>query len=199
MARAGSMSSSSDKLRSRFETLLGRESRPHALDADEKADWAAATADVRPLGDEAKRARSAPERRSFTPKSGAPVAAAPVANRPIGQGLDKGTDRKLRRGALPIEGRIDLHGMTAQRARSALAHYLHAAQSRGARCVLVITGKGARTGTDDFGRPQAGILRSALPEWLAAPDIAPMVVAWREAQPKDGGSGASYVLVRRRR
>lgn len=200
MVRAGFMSSSSDK----FAALLGRDGRPRGLEQDELADWAAATADVRPRGGPQKLPQKIkqPIARPHRPSAGMPAMRVPVragAHRPNGGGLDKGTDRRLRRGELPIEGRLDLHGMTAATAEKALAAYLTNAQARGLRCILVITGKGARTGMDDFGRPRAGILRTAFAEWLACPPFAPLVVAWRPAQPKDGGAGAHYVLLRRNR
>lgn len=118
-------------------------------------------------------------------------------------GLDRRTAEKLRRGKLEIEGWIDLHGMTRAEAHRQLRHYLTAAHIRGLRCVLVITGKGsAPHKTDDapfMGTERRGILREAVPEWLRAPDLAHLVIDFRHAQRKDGGSGAFYVLLRRQR
>ncbi|PWC32240.1 Smr/MutS family protein [Azospirillum sp. TSO35-2] len=105
--------------------------------------------------------------------------------------IDRRTGDRFRRGELSIDGRIDLHGMTQAQAHHALAGFVHRAWNEGRRCVLVITGKGS------FG--SLGILRQATPRWLADPALRPMVLAIQPAQPKDGGDGALYVLIKRRR
>ena len=61
---------------------------------------------------------------------------------------------------------------------------------RGSRCVLVVTGKGIETG---------GTLRQMAPRWLNEEPNRARVVAFTPAQPHDGGAGALYVLLRRRR
>ena len=118
-------------------------------------------------------------------------------------GLDRRTAERLRKGQMEIDGRIDLHGLTRAEAHRELRSYISAAHIRGMRCVLVITGKGSsRQKTDDavfMGTTRSGILREAVPKWLSAPDLAHLVVDIRHAQPKHGGSGALYVLLRRRR
>lgn len=107
-------------------------------------------------------------------------------------GIDAGTGRRLRRGRLPIEARLDLHGMTQLQAHEALRIFLQAAVAVGRRCVLVITGKGDRLG-------EGGILRRRLPEWLNDPALRPHLVSITEAAPKDGGSGAFYIYLKRPR
>ncbi len=118
-------------------------------------------------------------------------------------GLDRRTAERLRKGQMEIDGRIDLHGLTRAEAHRELRSYISAAHIRGMRCVLVITGKGSsRQKTDDaafMGTGRSGILREAVPQWLSAPDLAHLIVDIRHAQPKHGGSGALYVLLRRRR
>lgn len=105
--------------------------------------------------------------------------------------LDHRTAEKLRRGRYDIDTRIDLHGMTQAQAHTALAAIVHRCWSEGRRCLLVITGKGSFNST--------GVLRHNAPRWLAEPSLARLVVAIQTAQPKDGGDGALYVLIRRRR
>ncbi|MDP3371518.1 MAG: Smr/MutS family protein [Candidatus Paracaedibacteraceae bacterium] len=81
-----------------------------------------------------------------------------------------------------IEGRIDLHGCTRAEAESALSRFFNWAQTSGVHFVLVITGKG-------------GVLKELAPFWF---DHHPeFVVSFNTAQPKDGGTGAFYVHVRR--
>ena len=106
-------------------------------------------------------------------------------------GIDKRTAQRLRRGRLPVEARIDLHGLTQQEAFRALAAFLAGAQKAGRRCVLVVTGKGLRPD----GR--IGVLRENVPRWLNQEPNRGRVLAFNYASVKDGGEGALYVLLRR--
>ena len=102
-------------------------------------------------------------------------------------GLDRRTQRRLFRGDVPIDRRLDLHGYTAARAELKLQTFIEDAAYGGCRCVLVITGKGA------------GVLKSHVPGWLKRAPLSGLVLALAQARPADGGSGAFYVLLRRRR
>jgi DNA-nicking Smr family endonuclease len=102
-------------------------------------------------------------------------------------GIDGRTQRRLFRGDVPVDRRLDLHGLTAARAESRLAQFIDTAARDGCRCVLVITGKGA------------GILRGYVPDWLKRQPLSLYILALAEARPHDGGSGALYVLLRRKR
>ena len=102
-------------------------------------------------------------------------------------GIDGRTQRRLFRGEVPVDQRHDLHGLSAASAESRLTKFIETAANDGARCVLVITGKGA------------GILRGYVPEWLKRPPLSGLVLALAEARPIDGGDGALYVLLRRNR
>ena len=117
-------------------------------------------------------------------------------------GLDRRTAERLRRGQLPIDGRLDLHGWTQDEAHRALAGFIEASYAAGQRCLLVITGKGGRAKTDDpYGRggDVPGVLRTAVPDWLNQPSLRPLILGFAGAQPKDGGGGALYVLLKRKR
>ncbi len=107
-------------------------------------------------------------------------------------GVDRRRSERLRRGQLPVEARLDLHGYTQDQAHSALDHFLGESQARGLRCVLVITGKGTTTGA-------GGVLRAQVPRWLNEPANRARVLAFDYAQPKHGGLGAIYVLLRRKK
>ena len=111
----------------------------------------------------------------------------------IASGVDHRTAERLRRGERKIEARLDLHGMTQDEAHRALNTFLDRAEHAGWRCVLVITGKG-RPGTS-----AAGVLRAAVPRWLNEAPNRARLLAFAAAQPKDGGAGAMYLLLRRRR
>ena len=108
-------------------------------------------------------------------------------------GVAKRTAMRLKRGQLDIEGRIDLHGLTQEEAHRALIAFVQGAAGAGRRCVLVITGKGGRAAGG------IGVLRAAVPTWLNGPELRHQVLSFCHAAPKDGGIGALYVLLRRRR
>ncbi len=106
-------------------------------------------------------------------------------------GLDKRRALRLRRGQIAVEDSIDLHGMTQTQAARALGAFLAAAQEAGLRCALVITGKGDAKG-------EAGVLRAMAPRWLNEPPNRARILAFGPAQPKHGGQGALYVLLRKK-
>jgi len=95
--------------------------------------------------------------------------------------------RRLRRGLIPVEAELDLHGVTQSIARTLTAQFIESSRQRGLRCVCIIHGKGMRSG----GR--GAILKSALNGWLRRH---PDVMAFTSARPIDGGTGAAYVLLR---
>ena len=110
----------------------------------------------------------------------------------IGAGLERRTAQKLRRGQIPIDASLDLHGMTQSEAYAALRAALQRSQALGHRCLLVITGKGT-------GRANSGILKAMVPQWLDQSINRNRVLAFKTAQPQHGGAGAIYVLLRRQR
>jgi len=143
--------------------------------------------------------RKAPKEGEGAPKSRAPKARpkpVPVAR---GEALDRGTARKLERGHLAVEARLDLHGMRQREAHVALRRFLKSAQGKGLRHVLVITGKGAEPGErrSFYEEDARGVLRQAVPHWLAAPDLAHVVVSFSPAPRRLGGEGALYVRLRK--
>ena len=108
-------------------------------------------------------------------------------------GVDRRTATRFRRGLMPIDATLDMHGHTQASGRTALAGFLRAHRAAGRRCVLIVTGKGLK---DDW---SVGALRQALPGWLNAPDLRRLILAYCHAQPHHGGSGAVYILLRRER
>jgi len=111
---------------------------------------------------------------------------------PKGEGLDRRTATRLRRGQLVIDSSLDLHGLTQREAHATLVNTLTAAQARGERCVLVITGKGSRS-------EGGGILKTRVPQWLSEPAIRHLILGKETARPQHGGTGALYVLLRKLR
>ena len=130
-----------------------------------------------------------PARRTIAATSPASVKKANPVDLRQGEraGIDRRTQRRLFRGDVPVDRRLDLHGLTEARAENRLAQFIETAARDGRRCVLVITGKGK------------GILRGLVSDWLKRQPLSPYILALAEARPHDGGSGALYVLLRRKR
>ena len=181
-----------------------RPARPAHATEEEKRLFAHAMRDAVPVRRRAKLhhpAKPAPEppQAAPPPPPAAPAAAkrqraaapapVPAAAKP-NPGLDRGTEKRLRAGEIPIERRIDLHGMTQAAAHAALDRFVRHAVADGLRLLLVITGKGSVS---------EGVLRRAVPRWLGAGEHAAHVLRTTPAQRKHGGDGALYVLLRRKR
>jgi DNA-nicking Smr family endonuclease len=124
--------------------------------------------------------------------------AARLAHAPVR--MDHGAYRRMQRGKLKPEGRIDLHGMTMAEAHPALMRFILDAHDDDKRLVLVITGKGKdRDNAPDPIPIRRGILRHQVPNWLHAPPLGAYVLDIREAHFRHGGGGAYYVYLRKRR
>lgn len=107
----------------------------------------------------------------------------------VASGVQQRVLRRLRRGQIAVQAVLDLHGSTQAAARRELGVFLDDAVVRGLVCVRVIHGKGYRSG------PGGPVLKRAVARWLARRRE---VLAFASARPVDGGSGAVYVLLRRK-
>jgi DNA-nicking Smr family endonuclease len=177
-------------------------SKGRSLSDDERMLWDTVTRAVAPLRKRKAKKREEPGVAATAPTPAkparaarmAPAAAPPKTHAPPLAPLGRRMRSKLARGSEPIDDRIDLHGMTQADAHAALAHFLRRAQARGARVVLVITGKGARAG-DPFS--ERGVLKRQVPHWLESAALRPLVVGFESAGAGHGGAGALYVRLRR--
>ena len=97
------------------------------------------------------------------------------------------TMKRLRRGYWPIQAELDLHGMTSDEARACLIGFLDECKQLGLRCVRVIHGKGLSS------RNREPVLKLKAASWLMQRDE---VLAFCQAKPMDGGSGAAIVLLK---
>ncbi len=122
------------------------------------------------------------------PKS-KPAKALKPAVPPPPEKLEPNRARRVVRERDPIGSRIDLHGLTIDRAKPALEAFVFGAWERGDRVILVITGKGT------LGE---GMLRRLTPEWLASPPLRPLIAGVQPAHRRHGGDGAFYVALKRR-
>jgi DNA-nicking Smr family endonuclease len=181
--------------------------RGHSDDSDAEL-WARVARSARPLHkrvpakvDTPKPSPKQPAKEPTSSGKPRPYAASKQAPVARGEALDRQTARKLERGRLTVEVRLDLHGMRQRDAHAALRRFLKSAQGKGYRHVLVITGKGAEPDPrrSFYEDDERGVLRQAVPHWLSAPDLAPVVVSYSEAPRRLGGEGALYVRLRHRR
>ena len=106
-------------------------------------------------------------------------------------GLDRRTQARMKRGKMNVMAKIDLHGMYKEQAYTQLLSFLMRNYDQSRKTVLVITGKGSRSGG------QIGVLREAVPGWLNTSPMRQYVHAFSHAAPKDGGEGALYVLLKK--
>ncbi len=177
-----------------------------AVSKEERALWRSVMHGVKPLPGTPPLPREeavpAPAAGSAAPAAETPVlkrrkpaAPLPPLAAAATPGIDRRTAERLRRGDLAIAARLDLHGLTQAEAHGVLERFLAEAEARGSRCILVITGKGYRRGDG----PGEGILRRAVPRWLNEAPNRARVLAYAPAAPRDGGGGALYVLLKRRR
>jgi DNA-nicking Smr family endonuclease len=109
------------------------------------------------------------------------------------RGLDAKVFRKLKAGEFSVQAHLDLHGMNADQARFAVIDFLRRCYMEGKRCVLVIPGRGRNS---PLGQ---GVLRQELTAWLTKAPLKRVVLAFTTAQPRHGGSGAVYLLLRQAR
>ena len=166
--------------------------------------WARVARSAQPLKKSGAVPAGEPKSRPKPPAKKAPrPVPGPAKPGPIARGetLDRQTARQLERGRLAVEARLDLHGMRQRDAHAALRRFLKSAQGKGYRHVLVITGKGTAAGerTSFYEEDERGVLRQAVPHWLAAPDLSHVVLSYSEAPRRLGGEGALYVRLRRPR
>lgn len=181
------------------------------MDEDDQRLWEIFVKGIKPLSHDKKppagfdcaakirRLRRSSEQGVIAPHAG--KIKSPAQDRDSRQ-IDKRTLERLKGGALTIEARIDLHGYTlgeaqAELTRKLISHYAH---SR--RLILVITGQGIKNkkeNNDQWWETQRGRLRSEVPEWLSRPPLSDIVLQFHTAKQKDGGAGALYVLLRRKK
>jgi len=99
---------------------------------------------------------------------------------------------RLRKGRVPIQRDVDLHGLDAERAREEVFEALHQMWERRERGLLIVHGRGLHS--------EAGpVLKSSLPGWLAAPPHGRRILGFLTAPPELGGAGATLVLLRKRK
>lgn len=105
------------------------------------------------------------------------------------EGLQQTVLRKLKRGQFRVSAALDLHGMTVAIAKEAVTAFLKTSQRNNMTCVRIIHGKGNRS------QHRGPVLKQKVNHWLRQRNE---VLAFCSARPVDGGTGAIYVLLRRK-
>lgn len=100
--------------------------------------------------------------------------------------LERPVHKKLSKGRLPIDAKIDLHGMVQSEAHDALYSFLCRSHQKGHRHVLIVTGKGRSFGSE-------GALKRAVPLWFSKPEFRVLISSYHDAAINHGGDGALYL------
>jgi DNA-nicking Smr family endonuclease len=106
-------------------------------------------------------------------------------------GFNRKLMQKLKKGQFPVQGYVDLHGLTKQDAEIRIRDFLLQSNRLGLRCVLVIHGRGLNS------EDHIPVLKERLPIWLSRGPVKKIVLAFSTAMPYDGGTGAIYILLRK--
>ena len=112
--------------------------------------------------------------------------------------IDNQTAKRFKRSEFPVEATLDLHGKTENQAFAAVDEFIRKAWLSGKRCVIIITGKGYHQEDSDYFNPK-GKLKERVPLWLNRRELRPLILAYKHPEAKLGGSGALYILLRRKR
>lgn len=156
---------------------------------DDRVPAARARADR--LAAEARRLAALGETRRATPVLTIPDEVAPVGPTDIvgekKNGVQEGVYRKLRLGKYEVRAVLDLHRVKVKDACRLVEEFVDDAVRRNLRTVMITHGKGVHS-------PAPGVMKSYVMHWLAEN---PLVLAWHSAQPRHGGAGATYVMVRK--
>ncbi len=112
--------------------------------------------------------------------------------------VDASTAKKIKRNSFKIEAKLDLHGYTLDQAYTAVRNFVFSCYNGGKRCIIIVTGKGVHKDNDNI-FSTGGVLRDSVPVWLNDADIRPLILSVNNPAEKLGGTGALYIILRRKR
>lgn len=197
--------------------MTGGGKKKGALSRDDKAVWQAVAETVVPLKNrpkpdifndaiqvKAQKIKHKVRQQGFQSEVGVSLDDLP---RPQGN-FDRKTHRKLAKGQKQLDGVIDLHGLSREQAYQTLCQKIPVARASGARCLLVVTGKGsarfAQTDPVPIGQRkyqdfqlEGGVLKQNVPSWLRDHRLSPHVSSFETSHKNHGGDGALYVMLRK--
>jgi len=176
------------------------------LSTDERILWGRVAKSTRPMAGkteelteldaflaaaEAEIEKAEQQRKTAPAAEQAPQAPAVKKTSGVHHPLERPVKRKIAKGRLALEARIDLHGLVQSEAHVILLDFLIRAHERGMRHVLVITGKGSSLGSE-------GALKRAVPFWFSKPEFRYLISSYETAAQHHGGEGALYIRLARR-
>lgn len=106
-----------------------------------------------------------------------------------GPGVRRDICTALHEGRIPAQDRIDLHGLTVDEARVELEGFIRRSRQKGLKCVNVVHGRGLRS-------PGGPLLKNGVRQWIESGPLRKMVMAYATAPAREGGPGATYLLIR---
>ena len=162
--------------------------QPDDEDSAERA-FRRAMSDVVPLKADAKRHVARPHPAPPRRQTDAPAQDDDEGGDFAAAGIDRRELRRLRRGDYPVQGRLDLHGMTVREAVDAVHRFIQNSRHARKHCVCIVHGKGQHS--EKGSSALRGPVRSALKKTAG-------VLGFASAPAADGGTGAVYVLLRRK-
>jgi DNA-nicking Smr family endonuclease len=112
--------------------------------------------------------------------------------------MDFKLHNKLKQGKMRPEAKLDLHGLNLVQAQPILTKFVLNAHSRGLRLILIITGKGKNSEDNNVIPRRKGILKAAVPNWLAMEPLSSKILQTTNAHVKHGGGGAFYIYLRKK-
>jgi DNA-nicking Smr family endonuclease len=98
--------------------------------------------------------------------------------------------RRLHGGHFSIQAHVDLHGLNLAAAEAQFDHFMQRVITTGMRAILVVHGRGRSS-------PGPPVLKRNLFRWLSTGRWKRWILAFTSARACDGGTGATYVLLRR--
>lgn len=108
--------------------------------------------------------------------------------------MDGNLAKRFKREEFKVEAVLDLHGVTEKNAFEQVCDFIKQGYQEKKRCVLIVTGKGL----DDTLFSERGVLRKSVPNWLSNSEIAPLILGYRNPSEALGGTGALYILLRKK-
>ena len=112
------------------------------------------------------------------------------------------TNKKLKKGKIPIDKKIDFHGLSLFDAESLFIHTINICYKKNLRCILFITGKGIlKKTTNDWDKSKLyyGKIRSNFLIWTKKKELSKFILNVEQASIKYGADGAFFVYLRRQK
>ncbi|MDB2652650.1 Smr/MutS family protein [Candidatus Pelagibacter bacterium] len=111
-------------------------------------------------------------------------------------------DEKFKKKKFHETRSIDLHGYTLDEANIAIEDFIHMSHLNGVSKLIVVTGKGihSQNEKDPYVSKELGILKYSVPEFIMNnKNLMNIIYEIKDAKLEDGGSGAFYIYLKKKR